>query len=208
MARKSKLDPADWLEGGATEDDDSDVTTTASGIVVTKSRLSTITGLAPVTIDKAFKEGAPVISKGSKRLGWQINTADFFGWYVRAKVNDATVAEGAEGAVSFDVAKAAKTQAEAQLKQMQLARLEGQTITIDEAVALYREEASIVRSQLLAIPGRLAQALVTETDPSVIESIIADEVNVALQNITGDTHGKWTGEVADDGSDDAESDAV
>ncbi len=163
----------DWLEGGAVDDDDSDVTTTAAGIVVTKSRLSTITGLAPVTIDKAFKEGAPVISKGSKRLGWQINTADFFGWYVRAKVADG------DEVTSFDSAKAAKTVAEARIKEMQLARLEGRTVSLDAAVLEFRAELATLRSQILAIPGRLAQTLAPETDASAITEIIMAEIELA-----------------------------
>lgn len=194
MARKSKpLDPDDWLNGGPIEEDETPEG--GAGIVVTKSRLQTITGLAAATVDRAFANGAPVIGKGSRKQGWQINTADFFGWYVRHKVEELT---DDPDKLSFEGAKAAKTNAEARLKEMQLARLEGQTITIEEAVALYREEATIIRSQLMAIPGRCAVLLASETDPTVIEAMIADEINIALSNITGDKPDTWTGESDDD----------
>src|SRR4051794_20154604 len=65
-------------------------TQTARGLVVNKSMLSKYCGLSPMTIDKLMADGAPIISKGTRKQGWQINTADFFAWYVRRKVDEVT----------------------------------------------------------------------------------------------------------------------
>lgn len=193
MARKAKpkLDPDDWLGMGDAEDV---VAESTSGIIVTKARLATVTGLSMAALDKAFEAGAPVVAKGNRKQGWQINTADFVQWYIRRKVDELT---GDPDKMNFDQAKTAKMQAETRIKEMQLAKLEGETLTIDEAVALYREEATIIRSQFMAMPGRLAIPVAAESDPAAVEAMIFDEVNLALSNITGDSTVAWIGETDD-----------
>jgi hypothetical protein len=49
-----------------------------------------------------FAEGAPIIAKGTRKQGWQINTADFIGWYVRHRVAEVT---DDPDAGSYDIAK-------------------------------------------------------------------------------------------------------
>ena len=205
--KPAPLDPDDWLEGDEDiigeadlmpaiepepedqdEDEPEDVITSTSGIVVTKMRLATITGLAPATLDKAFAAGAPVIAKGNRKQGWQINTAAFIAWYLRWKVD--TVA-GNPGKMDFEAAKTRKAVADAERVEMENERKRGNTITIDEAVAVYREEASIIRSQLMAIPGRVATMGHAATNKLELELLVRDEIDIALQNISGDTLEAW-----------------
>lgn len=187
--KPAPLNPDDWLDepldgpeeaGGASE--------SHSGIVVTKMKLSTITGLAAVTLDKAFAAGAPVIAKGNRKQGWQINTAAFFAWYTRWKIDSVA---GTAGKVDFETAKTRKAVADAERVEMSNERIRSNTITIDEAVAVYREEATVIRSQLMAIPGRVATMGHAAKTPLELEMLVRDEIDIALQNLTSDSHEAW-----------------
>lgn len=160
-----------WLDGGPI-DDDSWLNGGPLGDDDADA-LAVITGLAPATVALLFEEGAPRSS------------SEFFGWYMHRATGDEA---------SFDKAKAAKVNAEARLKEMELARLQGGTWTVEEVVALFREESAIVRSQLLAVPGRCAVPLAAESDPALIEAALDLELNAALASITGDRVETWTGE--------------
>jgi hypothetical protein len=41
------------------------------GFVVNKSALAKWTGLSPMTVDKLLADGGPIISKGTRKQGWQ-----------------------------------------------------------------------------------------------------------------------------------------
>jgi phage terminase Nu1 subunit (DNA packaging protein) len=193
-----KPDPDAWLNGGDTDDD-----VAASGdLIVSKQRLGQLLHINPTTLEKYFAAGAPVIAKGSRKAGWQINLGDFAQWWVRYKM-DSVATTGDEG--DFEFQKSRKMKADADRVEMDNAKKRGETLTIDEAVTLYRDEASIIRSQLMAIPGRAAIPCGAESSPVVIEALLQDEINIALMNISGDNREAWTGEDGPDSNDQAES---
>src|SRR5437899_1261544 len=97
------------------------------GDVVNKSRLAHITGLSAMTIDKLFADGAPFVSKGTRKQGWQINTADFFAWHWRRKVAEAT---DDPDAGSWTVAKLKDKESQTRLRDLQIAKLEGELVPI------------------------------------------------------------------------------
>jgi phage terminase Nu1 subunit (DNA packaging protein) len=193
-----KPDPDAWLNGGDTDDD-----VAASGdLIVSKQRLGQLLHINPTTLEKYFAAGAPVIAKGSRKAGWQINLGDFAQWWVRYKM-DSVATTGDEG--DFEFQKSRKMKADADRVEMDNAKKRGETLTIDEAVTLYRDEASIIRSQLMAIPGRAAIPCGAESSPVVIEALLQDEINIALMNISGDNREAWTGDNGPDSNDQAES---
>lgn len=122
---------------------------TARGEVVTKSRLSQITGIAVVTIDRMIAEGAPIISRGgSRKQGWQINTADFIQWYIRHKVAEAT-GDPDEG--GFDLAKRRDKEAQARLRELEIAKREGELVPAADVEAWASNKFGVVRSRFLAV---------------------------------------------------------
>ena len=86
---------------------------TTRGFVVNKSTLAKWSGLSPTTIDKLIADGAPIISKGTRKQGWQINSAAFFEWYWRRKV--AEITDDPESG-SFDVAKRRDKESQTRLR--------------------------------------------------------------------------------------------
>jgi phage terminase Nu1 subunit (DNA packaging protein) len=189
-------DVDDWLN-----DDAPDVTTGGVGDVVTKQKLAQLFGLSGASIDKAFANGAPVIAKGNKKQGWQINSAAFFAWYTRWKVESVT---GDPDAMDFEKAKTRVQIATAERIERENRKKERELVPIADVITVLAEEASNVRSHLMTVPGRLAVTVAAESDPVACEALIQDEINLALANITSDNAEGWT----DDDADGTDSDAA
>src|SRR5260370_1442375 len=122
-------------------------TRTTRGFVVNKSKLSEFTGLAPATIDKLLADGAPIISKGTRKQGWQINTADFFQWYWRRKVEELT--DDPESG-NFELAKRRDKESQTRLRDLQIAKLEGELIPIADVESWVAQNYCVLRSRLFA----------------------------------------------------------
>jgi phage terminase Nu1 subunit (DNA packaging protein) len=204
--KPAKLDPDDWLNAGSedastagVDDADDGPSQGTAGILVNKSRLGVIVGLSQSAIDKALANGAPYVSKGTRKEGWRINTAAFIAWMKQEAVNAVTPED--PNKLTFDEAKAKKTQAEYERIEMENRRRRRELVTIDEVVAVIREEASIVRSHLMAIPGRVAIHAAAEKDPGIVEALVTDEINIALSNIVADNPEAWTDAGGNDSND-------
>ena len=126
--------------------------TAARGLVVTKSKLAEITGFAPITIDKHVAAGAPVIAKGTRKQGWQIDTAAYIGWVIRTKVKDAT---GDPEAASFEVEKRLDKKAQRRLRELEIAERERALIPVDDVVKWAGEKYGVVRSRSFAMQSQL-----------------------------------------------------
>jgi phage terminase Nu1 subunit (DNA packaging protein) len=134
------------------EPDEAPQTQTARGFVVNKSTLAKWSGLSPMTVDKLLADGGPIISKGSRKQGWQINTADFFGWYVRRKVEEVT--DDPESG-SFDVAKRRDKESQTRLRDLQIAKLEGELVPIVDVERWAAEKYGVTRSRFLAVESQV-----------------------------------------------------
>jgi phage terminase Nu1 subunit (DNA packaging protein) len=136
----------DWLEAGDSESEFEGRTLPPRGEVVNKSRLAKLFNYAVATIDKMISEGLPVVSKGERRAGYQINTADAHKWIVGRAVAMAT---GNEDVSKFDSAKARDKDAQARLREYRLAKEMGETITRVDARLIYTEHVGEFRKRLL-----------------------------------------------------------
>ncbi len=149
---------------------------TARGFVVNKSTLAKWSGLSPMTIDKLLADGAPIISKGTRKQGWQINTAAFFDWHWRRKVDEVT--DDPE-AGSFEVAKRLDKESATRLRNLQIAKLEGELIPIADVESWVAQSYGVVRSRLLAIDTQMPD--MTDDQRETLRTALAD----ALADITG-----------------------
>ncbi len=197
--KPAKLNPDDWLDGGdaeaeapapADDSDNEEIARGTAGALVNKSRLGLLFGLSQSAIDKMLANGAPYVSRGTRKEGWRINTAAFAAWWRQEAIN-AIVPED-PNRLTFEEAKAKKTQEEYERLAMENRKRRRELVTIDEVVTVMREESSIIRSHLMAIPGRVAIAAAAETDAGIVEALMVDEINVALSNIAADNPEAWT----------------
>jgi phage terminase Nu1 subunit (DNA packaging protein) len=163
--------------------DDEDAS--GAGEVVTKSALAKLSGLSLGTIDRAIAEGAPVIAKGTRRLGWQINSARFMEWYVARQC----------GAVELDETGAAQLRhmlAVADSKELKRDTMRREIVSVDDVLIVMGEEAAPIRKVLNAIPAAIAAAVAAESDASVVESLLEDAVNDALIKLSADAEPEET----------------
>jgi phage terminase Nu1 subunit (DNA packaging protein) len=144
---QSEDDSDDWLEG---EGESSAVA--SKGEVVTKSRLSAIVGKAQATLDKMIADGAPVMSRGARREGWKIDTAAFIDWMVKRAVGIAT---GDPDAAGFDSAKRRDKEAQARMREFDLAERAKETINRADAIAIYTEHVGEFRKRLFEMPDQV-----------------------------------------------------
>lgn len=167
---------------------------TARGRVVNKSELSLITGLAIVTIDRMVAEGAPIISRGgSRKLGWQINSADFVQWYVRHKIAEAT---GDPDEASFDAAKRRDKEAQARLRELAIAQKEGELVPIADVEAWAANKFGVIRSRFLSVESQVPGIDPDQRD--ALKSAISD----ALADVSS-----YRDDNTDDFDDDGEANA-
>ena len=148
---------------------------TARGLVVSKSTLAKWSGLSPMTIDKLLADDAPIISKGTRKQGWQINTADFFDWFWRRKVEQVT--DDPE-AGNFDVAKRRDKESQTRLRDLQIAKLEGELIPVVDVERWAGEKYGVVRSRLLAMETQMD---LRDDQRDALRTALTD----ALTDITG-----------------------
>ncbi len=84
-------------------------------------------------------------------------------------------------------AKTRLTNAQADMKEMQLAILQAEYVKRKEVSKQWSDQASRVRSKLLSLPVRLAGVLSRkEYMPSEVESIVQANVNEVLQELAED----------------------
>jgi phage terminase Nu1 subunit (DNA packaging protein) len=147
--------------------------------------LAALLDLNRTTVQKYVKQGLPYVQKADRDKGkdWKFSLPAVVEWLEQRAVD--RVVGNTEG-LTIDDAKLRKTAAEAQLAEFELEKVKRRTITVEEMSELVADEYATVRSQLLNIPGRLAQTLAAETDPAKIEALIKAEISTALTELSQD----------------------
>jgi ABC-type antimicrobial peptide transport system ATPase subunit len=75
-------------------------------------------------------------------------------------------------------------QAKAGIKWLEYGQALGHLVEIDEVVDKVAQGDAIVKSRLMAIPGRLAQLVAIETDPDVVRRMLETEFRDALDQLS------------------------
>jgi excisionase family DNA binding protein len=88
-----------------------------------------------------------------------------------------------EPAESYDVALARKTRAEADLKELQLAKERGQVAAIGDVERVLAASCRATQTQILAIPSRLATRLLGIEDHGTAVRILEAELRQVLTNL-------------------------
>jgi phage terminase Nu1 subunit (DNA packaging protein) len=143
---------------------------------VSKLELARLLGVGTETVDRCIREGAPVVQRGSRKVPWRINTAEFITWKIRREVQ---AASGDPEAISLNSARAEDTKARAELRRFELAKLRNLTLTREDATAIYREQVGEFRARLMELPGQIPNA--TEAQYRAAE----EAINLALAEFSG-----------------------
>lgn len=86
---------------------------------------------------------------------------------------------------SYDEARTRKVNAEAEIAEMELAKVRNQLVIVDDVVAAWGDVLGNLKSKLLNIPAKAAPLVSVETEPEAIQRILSDLVNESLEELSG-----------------------
>lgn len=151
-----------------------------AGRIVGRTDLAEIFGVSATAVDHWMRSGAPCDRSTSPV---KFNTAEVVDWRI-AQAVDLVSDEPKDGA-TLDDARRRKTQAEAELAEIEVAEKRGEVVNIAEAARTVAEEYAAVRAKLLGIPGRLAPLVAIETDQPACKALLVREITEALNELVG-----------------------
>ncbi len=151
------------------------------GQVITRGELIRWSGLSTSHIATLLREGMPVVSRGTKRQGYKINSAAWLSWYVARKVAEATGGGDADGA-TFTQTKIANMESQRRLRELQIAEKEGELVPICDVESWAAEQHASVKSRLLAIHTTVPD--LSEEQREAIHHAVID----ALSELSGYVH--------------------
>lgn len=147
-------------------------------MIVNRTGLADVTGLATTTIDKYVAEGMPFVRRAASRGGgWQFETADVVRWLIERRIgkHDET-RDDAERRL----AAVAATTRELELSQAQLV-----TVTATDVADIGTDIIATVRERIGLIPGSVAEAVSVESDPAGVEHILRRAITDAFIGLSG-----------------------
>ena len=74
----------------------------------------------------------------------------------------------------------------AEKMRLEVERLKGQLVYVEDVASVVQKEYTYVRSQLLSIPSKVAKSLSVESDPSQVKAILDDAINEVLSELKAD----------------------
>lgn len=117
-----------------------------------------------------------------RRINWQIALP----WYVRyraAEIGNAGNPRSKDQDETYEAALARKTIAEADLKELQLARARGEVASISDMERVVSTSNLAVQTQLLSIPSQAAPEIIGLTELPAAIRILTTFVEQALTNL-------------------------
>jgi phage terminase Nu1 subunit (DNA packaging protein) len=167
---------------------------------VNRSDLASVFGVSLPTINAWVKRGCPVVQRGRKGKPWEFDTADVANW---REQQAAEAAVGDTSKLDIDEAKRRKEAADAALKELELARLRNEVVSVSLIADVIGDQFSTCRARLLALPAKAAPLVIGHEDLSQVRDILEQQVRDALAELSG-----YDGDAAgDDAAEDPEADA-
>lgn len=132
--------------------------------------------LSPSAVTRLVQRGMPTDSVGAARK-WRTKHLQ------AASVKGARIdtARGRDPhSAAYRKARTNREQLRLQREQLELGRLRGKLIDVDQAARVNATAFRIVRDSLENIPQRIADSLASETDAGQVRRILEDEIRTAL----------------------------
>ena len=144
---------------------------------VSQSEFATMIGISQPAVNKHIQAGKIPMHKG------KVIIPDALLAYEHIKDNrysasDETIKKADSGKI-LQQAKAATQTYTAQIKKLELEKMRGDLIPITEAIAEFEMVATVIRSQLISLPSRLAGVLEDKT-AAQIELLLNEAINETL----------------------------
>jgi len=85
---------------------------------------------------------------------------------------------------TYDEARTRKVTAEAEIAELELAKIQGTLVSADDVVKAWEDVLGALKAKLLSIPTKGAPVISTETDTPVCQRILEDLINEALEELS------------------------
>src|SRR5210317_126642 len=85
---------------------------------------------------------------------------------------------------SYDEARTRKVNAEAEIAELELAKVRGELVIAEDVVKAWDDVLSALKGKLLSIPTKAAPVVSAEPDAGICQSILEDLVNEALEELS------------------------
>tara|TARA_R110002110_G_scaffold159508_1_gene357266 strand:+ start:52 stop:612 length:561 start_codon:yes stop_codon:yes gene_type:complete len=109
---------------------------------------------------------------------------------------------GAPDVIDLNVERARKMKAEAELAEMELAKLRGETINVEAATLVWAEILGVAKNRLLSTPAKLAPIVAVEDAPAICKALIEEQVYEVLDELAQEIAVWSAGSGADEGGSD------
>ena len=85
---------------------------------------------------------------------------------------------------TYDQARTRKMNADAEISELELAKVRNQLVIVDDVVKAWTDTLSNLKSKITSIPSKAAPIVSAETEIGVIQESITDFINEALEELS------------------------
>ena len=85
---------------------------------------------------------------------------------------------------TYDEARTRKMNAEAELSELDLAKVRNQLVIVEDVVKAWTDTLANLKAKLTSIPSKAAPIVASESDAGVIQAMLADLMNEALEELS------------------------
>lgn len=85
---------------------------------------------------------------------------------------------------SYDEARTRKVNAEAEIAEMELAKVRNQLVIVEDVVKAWTDTLANLKAKLTNVPSKAAPIVASESDAGVIQVMLADLMNEALEELS------------------------
>jgi phage terminase Nu1 subunit (DNA packaging protein) len=143
--------------------------------------IAEICGVSLPTVRAWVRRGCPYVEKGNKGKEWQFDTVGVIEWQ---KEQAALSAVGDVSTLDIEEARRRKLAAEAALSELDLSKARGELVSLEDVSTVWLEITTAARSQLLALPSKMAAIVAPLSDPAEIRTLLEAEIEEALEELS------------------------
>jgi hypothetical protein len=148
-----------------------------------RDRLAKALNLGPRRVNQLVQEGMPKELRGKYDLGacmlWYIR-------YLQRVIEKKTANVGGVEMLGLNDQRVRGLKADAELKEMQLAALRGETANLKDVRAMVADMVLMTKARIMAVPPRLAVEVMGEQSRVMIQATIERSLKEALNQLADD----------------------
>lgn len=85
---------------------------------------------------------------------------------------------------TYDEARTRKLNAEAEIAELELAKVRNQLVLVEDVVKAWTDTLSNLKSKMTSIPSKAAPIVASETEIGIVQEILTDSINEALEELS------------------------